>query len=144
MFRWTRCGFLDVDIRIPVGGGNLLVIYLAEPVIGGNNLQSTFEAYSFYNKSITPIIIGAVLAVLTGYCLLGGGKRIVKLTSLIVPVMGIAYVLISLVVILFNIKNIPAMFVLIFKDAFDFKSILGGVAGSCMIYGEVSTQMKPV
>ena len=132
--------YIEKALHAPILAGVFCVFLIATYAVGFNllcsyNLQSTFEAYSFYNKSVTPIIIGAVLAVLTGYCLLGGGKRIVKLTSLIVPVMGIAYVLISLVVILFNIKNIPAMFVLIFKDAFDFKSILGGVAGSCMIYG---------
>lgn len=132
--------YIEKALHAPILAGVFCVFLIATYAVGFNllcsyNLQSTFEAYSFYNKSITPIIIGTVLAVLTGYCLLGGGKRIVKLTSLIVPVMGIAYVLISLVVILFNIKNIPAMFVLIFKDAFDFKSILGGVAGSCMIYG---------
>jgi AGCS family alanine or glycine:cation symporter len=44
-------------------------------------------------------------------------------------------VIISLIVILFNIRHIPYMFVMIFKDAFDFKSIFGGVAGSCMVYG---------
>ena len=81
------------------------------------------------------MVVGLVLAALTGYCLLGGGKRIVKITSLIVPVMGISYVVISLIVILINFRNIPEMFSLIFRDAFDFKSILGGVSGSCMIYG---------
>ncbi|SNU07090.1 alanine or glycine:cation symporter, AGCS family [Lachnospiraceae bacterium] len=132
--------YIEKALHAPILAGVFCVFLIATYAVGFNllcsyNLQSTFEAYSFYNKSVTPIIIGAVLAVLTGYCLLGGGKRIVKLTSLIVPAMGIAYVLISLIVILFNIKNIPAMFVIIFKDAFDFKSILGGVAGSCMIYG---------
>ena len=107
-------------------GFNLLCSY---------NLQSTFEAYSFYDPKVTPYIVGGLLAILTGYCLLGCGKRIVKLTSVIVPVMGVAYVLISLIVILVNIKHIPLMFALIFKDAFDFKAIFGGVAGSCMIYG---------
>lgn len=107
-------------------GFNLLCSY---------NLQSTFEAYSFYDEKWTPVIVGAILAVLTGYCLLGGGKRIVKLTSVIVPVMGISYVVISLIVILFHIRLVPAMFVMIFADAFDFKSIAGGVAGSCMVYG---------
>ena len=49
--------------------------------------------------------------------------------------MGLSYVAICLIVILFNIQNVPAMFLLIFQDAFDFQSILGGVAGSCMVYG---------
>ncbi len=109
------------------------------------NLQSSFSGYSFYNWEVTlfntvkfnavPVLVGLVLAVLVGYCLLGGGKRIVHLTSVIVPIMGIFYVAITLIVILFHITSIPAMFVEIFADAFNFKAIFGGVAGSCMIYG---------
>jgi AGCS family alanine or glycine:cation symporter len=75
------------------------------------------------------------LAIITGYCLLGGGKRIIKVTSTIVPLMGISYAIIALIVILFNYQNIPSMFVLIFQDAFDFQSIAGGVVGSCLVYG---------
>ncbi len=107
-------------------GFNLLCSY---------NLQSTFMEYSFYNPSYTPHIIGAILAILTGYCLIGGGKRIVKVTSTVVPIMGVSYVIIALIVILFNYYNIPSMFVLIFQDAFDFKSIAGGIVGSCLVYG---------
>ena len=117
------CVFLIATYAV---GFNLLCSY---------NLQSTFAAYSFYNEKTTPVIIGAILAVITGYCLLGGGKRIVKLTSLIVPFMGVTYVLISLIVIIANITNVPHMFVMIFKDAFDFKAIFSGIAGSCVIYG---------
>ena len=65
----------------------------------------------------------------------GGGKRIVKISSIIVPVMGIAYVIISLVVIVFHAKLIPGMFAEIFRDAFNFRAIFGGVSSSCMIYG---------
>jgi AGCS family alanine or glycine:cation symporter len=107
-------------------GFNLLCSY---------NLQSTFAVYSFYNPKTTPIIIGLILAILVGYCVFGGGHRILKLTSVIVPFMGIAYVLISIIVILFHIQLIPSMFAMIFEDAFNFKAILRGVAGSCMIYG---------
>lgn len=107
-------------------GFNLLCSY---------NLQSTFIDYSFYNPSSTPIIIGAILATITAYCLLGGGKRIIKITGTVVPFMGISYVLVALIIILMNYQNIPAMFYMIFQDAFNFQSIFGGVAGSCMVYG---------
>lgn len=49
--------------------------------------------------------------------------------------MGISYVLVALIIILMNYQNIPAMFYMIFQDAFNFQSIFGGVAGSCMVYG---------
>ena len=99
------------------------------------NLQTTFQAYSFYDSKTTPAIIGAILAITAGYCILGGGKRIIKLTSSIVPAMGIFYVLIALIVIIANLKNIPHMFGIIFEDAFNFKAIFGGMSGSCLVYG---------
>ena len=117
------CIFLIATYAV---GFNLLCSY---------NLQSTFMDYSFYNPSTTPLVIGAILAIVTGYCLLGGGKRIVKVTSTVVPLMGVSYVIVALIVILFNYANIPSMFLLIFQDAFDFKSIAGGVLGSCLVYG---------
>ena len=80
-------------------------------------------------------IIGGILAVLTGWCLLGGGSRIVKVTSMVVPVMGIAYIGISLLVVIINIQNVPAMFVRIFEEAFDFKAIFGAFSGSAMMQG---------
>ena len=132
--------YIECALHAPGLAAVFCVFLIATYAVGFNllcsyNLQSTFATYSFYDASITPAIIGGVLALLTGYCLLGGGKRIVKLTSLIVPVMGISYVLISLVVIFVNIGTIPSMFGQIFSDAFDFKAIFGGMAGSCMIYG---------
>ncbi len=99
------------------------------------NLQTTFQAYSFYDPKTTPAIIGAILAITAGYCILGGGKRIIKLTSSVVPAMGIFYVIIALIVIFANIKNIPHMFGIIFEDAFNFKAIFGGMSGSCLVYG---------
>ena len=117
------CIFLIATYAV---GFNLLCSY---------NLQSTFIEYSFYNPSTTPVIIGFILAVLTGYCLLGGGKRIVSITSTVVPLMGVSYVIVALIVIAFNYANIPSMFILILQDAFDFKSIAGGIAGPCLEYG---------
>lgn len=99
------------------------------------NLQTSFTVYSFYDPKVTPWIIGAVLAVMTGYCLFGGGKRILKVTSVLVPIMGAIYVLVSLVMVAMNISTVPAIFARIFSEAFDFKAIFGGIAGSCMMYG---------
>lgn len=76
------------------GGFNMLASY---------NLQSTFSGYSFYNKQTTPWIIGAVLAVIVLYCLLGGGRRVTRVAAVIVPVMGVAYVLLSLLVVVLHI-----------------------------------------
>lgn len=99
------------------------------------NLQDSFKAYDFYVPGRTPWIVGGVLAIIAGYCILGGGKRIIKYTSIVVPVMGLIYVLISLFMIAINYNNIGPMFKLILDDAFNFKAIFGGVAGSAMVEG---------
>ena len=132
--------YIEEALHAPFAAALFCVFLIVTYAVGFNmlcsyTLQSTFAAYSFYKPESTPMVIGAILAVLTGYCVLGGGKRIIKLTSLVVPVMGVAYVIISLIAILLNITNIPQMFMMIFKDAFDFEAIFGGMAGSCLIYG---------
>lgn len=99
------------------------------------NLQDSFRVYDFYVPGKTSWIIGAVLAIIAGYCVLGGGKRIIKYTSLLVPIMGVIFVVMALVMIVINITNIPSMFGMIFKDAFNFKAIFGGVAGSALVEG---------
>lgn len=107
-------------------GFNLLCSY---------NLQSSFEVYDFYHGTVTPVIIGAVLAVIVLICILGGGKRIVKLTEVIVPFMGIIYIGVAVLICIVNFQHIPGMFAMIFEDAFNFRAIGSGITGSCMIYG---------
>ena len=99
------------------------------------NLQSTFIAYSFYNPGTTPWIIGGVLAVLVGYCLFGGGRRVIKATSTLVPIMGVIYISVAFVLTLMNIGQLPAVLGKIFSQAFDFQAIFSGFAGSCVMFG---------
>ena len=54
---------------------------------------------------------------------------------MIVPVMGLAYIGIALIVVIINIRNVPEMFLRIFEEAFDFKAIFGAFAGSAMMQG---------
>ena len=104
-------------------------------MLASYNLQSTFSGYSFYNESITPWIIGGIVAALVAFCLFGGGKRIIKATSLIVPIMGVAYILVALVIMVLNAKLLPEVLSRIFAEAFDVTAIFGGFAGSCVMHG---------
>lgn len=114
---------------------SLIVTYaLGFNMLCAYNLQTSFKVYSFYSTK-TQYIIGAVLFILTTYAIIGGGKRIIGFTSKLVPLMGIIYVVVSLIMIIKNIAYIPTVFSLIFKDAFNFKAIFGAVAGSSMIHG---------
>jgi AGCS family alanine or glycine:cation symporter len=123
--RWLGVIFSVIIILTYAVGYNMLAAY---------NLQSTFKAFAFYSNS-TPIIIGIVLAVLFGIIVIGGAKRLINVTGVMVPVMGVIYVAVAIIVLIINIKNIPAMFGMIFESAFDFKAIFGGFAGSCIMNG---------
>lgn len=104
-------------------------------MLASYNLQSTFSAYNFYDPEISPWIIGIIIAGLVCFCLFGGGKRIIKATSFIVPVMGVAYILVAVVIMLMNITSLPSIIVRIFSEAFDLQAIFGGFSGSCVMYG---------
>jgi len=104
-------------------------------MLASYNLQSTFSAYSFYNADITPWIIGFFTALLVGFCLFGGGKRIIYATTLIVPIMGMAYILVAVIISLINIGQFPSIFKEIFTSAFDYEAIFGGFVGSCVMFG---------
>ncbi len=104
-------------------------------MLASYNLQSTFSTYSFYNEKSSPWIIGLIIAAVVCYCLIGGGSRIIKTTSFLVPFMGVAYILMSLLIIILNITSLPSVFSEIFSGEFDFKAIFGGFSGSCVMYG---------
>lgn len=119
--------FFSVLLILTYGiGFNMLASY---------NLQSTFSAYSFYDPKISPWIIGLILSAIVCYCLMGGGKRVLKITGVLVPVMGVAYILVSFVIVLMNITVLPSVLERIFTEAFDLDAIFGGFGGSCVMYG---------
>ncbi len=104
-------------------------------MLASYNLQSTFSSYGFYNKAITPWVVGLLIALVVGYCLFGGGKRIVKVTSVLVPVMGLVYIAVALLIVCLNVRLLPGVFARIFAEAFDVSAIFGGFSGSCVMYG---------
>lgn len=124
--RWMGVIFSVLIILIYAVGYNMLAAY---------NLQSTFSVFKFYHPVITPAFIGVILAFLFGVMVLGGAKRLASITEILVPFMGILYVLVSLLIIFLNIRNVPGMFASIFRNAFDFQSVMGGFSGSCIMYG---------
>ncbi len=104
-------------------------------MLASYNVQSSFESFSFYHETATPLIVGALLAAGFALSVIGGAKRLSRVTGLLVPLMGVLYIAVSLLVLGLNFRNIPAMLAMIFKDAFHFKAIFGGFTGSCLMYG---------
>ena len=100
------------------------------------NMSSSLEYYiPGYSDTVYPMIVGLVLAVGTAFVIFGGVHRIGFITSVIVPIMAGAYLLIGLYTIVMNITELPRVFSMIFSQAFDFRAFAGGMAGSAVVIG---------
>ncbi len=84
-----------------------------------------------YNLAVS--IAGLILTAVVALVLLGGVKRIAKVSEAVVPFMVIAYVLVCLVILAANVTSIPAAFGQIFVGAFNPRAVAGGIAGSMIV-----------
>lgn len=84
----------------------------------------------FATFGIEHIITGAVMAILMGLIIIGGIKRIAKVTERLVPFMAIVYFLAAIAVILFNYENIVPSFLSMFTNLFKGTSAVGGFLGA--------------
>lgn len=105
---------------------------------GGNAFQSNQAAVQIVSMlgltgGASGFIIGLIMAILVGIVIIGGIKRIAKITEKIVPLMAIIYVVASLIIIFSNIKYIGDAFSLIFEGAFNPMAGLGGVLGVIIV-----------
>ena len=129
--------FAAALIATYAGGFNMLCSF---------NLISSFSSYGFYAAAGTVVLGGrefsvaaaaggGVLALLVAVCIFGGGKRIVKVTGVLVPVMGVLYIVMAILVMALNIGALPGVLARIFREAFDFRAVFGGFAGSAVMEG---------
>lgn len=111
--------------------------------VGGNMFQAnqtfaqarevTGGADGFLGTPGSALVFGIVLALGVGTVILGGLKSIAAVTSRLVPVMALGYVLACLLVILGNIGHVPAAFAEIVSGAFDPEGVAGGALGVLII-----------
>lgn len=91
-----------------------------------NSISSALNQTIGFNKTI----VGIVLMALTLLIIVGGIKTISRVSSVVVPLMAVFYVIAGIVVIIGNIGNVPAGLVMIFKYAFSVKAVTGGALGT--------------
>lgn len=110
----------------------LFALFTALATFGiGNMTQANAVATIFQSTfAIEPWLTGTVLMLLTGLVILGGIKSIARFTSLLVPFMIIGYTSAALLVLAFNLGEIPHALGLIFYHAFNPTAASGGFAGS--------------
>ena len=100
------------------------------------NISSAMEYYiPNYSQTSGPMIVGLVIASATALVIFGGVQRIGFFSSVIVPIMAGLYILLGVVTMIMNITEIPAVFALIFREAFNVRAMMGGFAGSAVVIG---------
>lgn len=97
------------------------------------NKQYTVNIPGLGTYSWTVVIASLILSVCVALVLIGGIKRISSVSQVVVPFMALIYVVLCVVLILFNITSIPAAVVTIVKSAFNPSAIAGGVAGTFLV-----------
>ena len=83
----------------------------------------------------SPIWVGVILAALGLLIVFGGIQRIAKVSSVLVPVMAIGYVILAIVIIVMNIELLPRVFKVILEDAFGIEQVAGGGIGATIMNG---------
>ena len=97
----------------------------------GNMVQANSVSTSLSQTYLlSPKITGIIIALIIGLIILGGIKRIGKVSQVLVPVISILYILGTLVVIFANIKIMPTIFSNIFKEALGIGAVAGGITGT--------------
>ena len=126
-WKWLAVLFTLFAVLASFGIGNLSQI---NSIAGSmNNAITAFAPSMAENSGIVSLIVGIALAAITGFALLGGIKRIGKITEMMIPFMSIFYIIFSLVVIGANITNIGDAFAKIFVAAFTPQAVLGAASG---------------
>ena len=104
--------------------------------LGFNAFQGNTVAGAAQDSlGIDRIWSGLVLAVLTGFVVYGGIKRIARVADVVVPIMAIGYIGMALIIVLINIADIPAVLVMIVKNAFGLEEAVGGGMGAAIANG---------
>lgn len=92
----------------------------------GNSISSALDT----TFGVPVWVTGIVITVLALAIILGGIKSISKVSQVVVPLMAVFYVVAGLIIIIGNIRNVPAGVAMIFKMAFSVKAVGGGLCGS--------------
>lgn len=125
-----RNAFKDKKIAIFLAGAFAVFTIFASFGIG-NLSQANSISESLHNTFSVPTwVSGIILAALTGIVVFGGIKSIARVSSVLVPVMAVFYIISGIIVIAVNYKNLPSGLATIFSMAFGGKAVGGGVAGT--------------
>lgn len=122
-----RCKWLAVIFAVATA----LACSFCMPPIHTNGIASSFAS----TFGIAPWIVGLGVSVLIALVVMGGVKRISAVAEIVSPFMAIAYILLSIVVLIANAAAVPEAFSTMISCAFGYHQALGGIMGSAIAWG---------
>ena len=129
-------GFFAVAATIALG--------FVGAMVQSNSIASNFDnvftslgvntsfAFLGADVSVVKIIVGAIVATIAGFVLLGGVKRLASVTEKVVPIMALLYIVGGILVLCINVTSLPKALGMIFKYAFAPQALLGGAFGAAI------------
>ena len=127
-WQWLALLYAIFGVFTVFGTGNATQVNTITAAVDSALLN--YNVISADNVSVVNWVIGIVIMLLVAAILLGGIKRIAKVTEKLVPFMAVIYILLAIGVVVLNIRNVPAVFGSIFYGAFHPAAVTGGVVGS--------------
>lgn len=99
--------------------------------VQSNTLCAAFEGAFGFNHAA----VGGIITICTLLIIFGGVQRIAKVSSILVPIMALGYILLAFAIVLLNIKELPTVVTLIVSHAFGWEQALGGSIGMALMQG---------
>lgn len=130
-WHWLGYAFAGFAVLTVFGTGNATQVNTIIAAIDSALLN--YQLVDTASLNTVNLIIGVVIAIIVGLVLLGGVKRIGKVTEKLVPFMAVIYILLAVGVVVLNIKDMPAVFYSIFYGAFNPQAVTGGIVGAMFV-----------
>lgn len=127
-WKWMASLYAILGVLTVFGTGNATQVNTIVTAIDSALLS--YKIIDTNQLGIVNLLLGILIAIMVALVLLGGIKRIAKVTEALVPFMALLYIVLGIGVILFNVTELPAIFVSIFHGAFNPAAVTGGVVGT--------------
>ncbi len=127
-WQWLATLFSIFGVLAVFGTGNATQVNTI--ITSVNTALYNYHVIQNESEPLLNLIMGIVIAGLLALVLLGGVKRLGKVTERLVPFMAVLYILLAIGVVLMNVTRVPHVFAMIFEGAFHPQAVTGGVIGS--------------
>lgn len=128
--------YMKKGLKKPWMGVLFAILIIFTFAFSFNTVQSNTICAAFEQAfQIDHITMGIILTISTLLIIFGGIQRIAKVSSIIVPVMAMGYILLAIVIVGMNITQVPAIFKLIINSAFGWEQAFGGGIGVALMQG---------